>query len=56
MLKWLEEEYLSRETVPTFIDKQRAYKELVCDEYLDLDDYLNDPERIKRRVEAEANK
>lgn len=55
MLKWLEEEYLSRETVPTYIDKQRAYKELVCEEYLDLDDYLNNPERIKERVKREEN-
>ncbi len=55
MLQWLEEEYLSRETVPTFIDRQRAYKELVCEEYLDLEDYMNDPERIKRRVKTKEN-
>ena len=50
MLDWLESVYLSRETVPTHIYRQRAYKELVCEEYLDLDDYLSDPERIKARL------
>lgn len=40
MLRWLEGEYLSRETVKTPAQRRAEYADRMREEYLDMDDYL----------------
>ena len=40
MLKWLEEEYLSRPVVKTKIGRQRELAQRICSEFVSLEDFL----------------
>lgn len=41
MLRWLEEQYLSREEVKPLFCRQQEFARKICEEYVSLEDYMD---------------